>query len=44
MGDSIVLMLTGTPAAFIFVSYLESPFPFLLRDRWRVGFFFNVFI
>lgn len=44
MGDSIILMLTGTPAAFIFVSFLESPFPFLLQDRWRVGCFKNVFI
>ena len=43
MGDSVVLMLTGTPAAFVSVSYLESPSPFLLRDRWRVGFYKNVF-
>lgn len=38
MGDSVVLMLTGTPAAFVSVSYLESPSPSYYEIGGGLGF------
>lgn len=41
--SSAVVMLSGGPAARMFIFHLESPAPFLLLGGARVGFFLLLF-